>query len=90
MEVKYLDPELNEDILAQDIIKTYVEHNLSDLGDYHGYPTDTREGLERVIGTLQGGIFDDPVWERYRGMLISRFQKRLVQLSESSNGTVSE
>ncbi|MBI4097715.1 MAG: hypothetical protein HY426_01630 [Candidatus Levybacteria bacterium] len=89
MEVKYLDQELNEDILAQDIIKTYVEHNLSNLGDYHGYPNDTGAGLERVIGTLQGGSFDDPVWERYRKMLISRFQKRLAQLPDSPDTEVS-
>lgn len=88
MEVKYLDPELNEDILTQDVIKTYVEHNLSNLGNYHGYPTDTREGLERVIGTLQGGSFEDPAWERYRGMLISRFQRRLAQIPDSSDAPV--
>lgn len=80
MKVRFLDPTLNKDVLALDIVKTYVEHNLSNLGDYHGYPVDTRADLERIIKTLQGGSFDDPVWERYRGMLISRFQKRVQSL----------
>lgn len=85
MAVVFLDPELNKDVLAQDIIKTYVEHNLSSIGGYFRYPKSvTRKGLESRIATLQGGRFDNPVWERYRKMLISRFQRRLSQLSSDT------
>lgn len=83
MEIEFIDPELNKDILTQDIIKTYVEHNLSNLARYGNT---TKKGLEGNIRILEEASFDDPVWERYRRMLVSRFQRRLQALSEPSPG----
>lgn len=77
MEIKFLDPNLNKDILLNDIMRTYVEHNLSAMGNY---ARDSKRSLEIKLKTLEDGAFTDPVYERYRRMIISGIQRKLASM----------
>lgn len=80
MNIDFLDPTLTREILADDIVRTYVEHNLLTIGKY---PGDNRQILEKNLQVLGNGSFEDPVYERYRTMLVARLQKRLQGIHES-------
>lgn len=82
MNIVFLDPTLNKAILADDIVRTYVEHNLSEVGDYK---RDSKRSLEKKLKTLEEASFEDPVYERYRKMIISGIQRKLASLPTASS-----
>ncbi len=82
MDIQFIDLSLNRDILADDIMRTYVEHNLSALGNYD---SDNKASLEKKLRTLEEGNFENRVYERYRKMIISGIKRKLAPLLNNSS-----
>lgn len=79
MKIDFLDPNLTQETLAEDILRTYVEHNLLAMGEY---PGGSKKILEKNLHILKKGSFEDPIYERYRKMLIERIQTRIEGIPE--------
>ena len=86
IEVDFMDPSLSKDVLADDIVRTYFEHQLLNVGK----GPDNRRSLEYRIDLLNKAPFDEPIYERYRKMLLDQLQRRLSNLpDETSSGSLS-
>lgn len=83
MDIKYFDPELNNRRLAEDIVRTTVEHYMLSLGleirFAQGYEPDLlaqrRPVLQRHLDRLKGVELGDTILDRYRGVLIKALSK---------------
>jgi hypothetical protein len=73
MEIVFIDPSLTKEMLAEDIVQTYFEHYLLSAGDSWSSQKSQEENLNR----LNSITYDNPVYERYRRILIKRLSNKL-------------
>lgn len=73
MEIDFFDSTLNRDILAEDIVRTVFEHVLLNA---------VRQG---DVPALQAVTYEDPVYERYRKMLVGKFERKPLASPEADS-----
>lgn len=90
--IKFFDPTFNNRLLAEDIVHAWVEHLLLHIGsnlkkdqqdmDKEYFAKDSERFLiDSYLKDLQEVRFREPVYERYRNMLISQISTFLQKLS---------
>lgn len=83
MDIKYFDPQLNNRKLAEDMVRTTVEHYMLSLGleirFAQGYEPELlekrRSVLQRHLDLLKGVELDDSRLDRYRRTLVNALTK---------------
>lgn len=92
IQFKFFDPKFNIRLLAEDVVHAWVEHRLLYIGynlkrsrqdvDEPYFRKDIeRFNYEHYLKKLQEVQFQEPVYERYRNMLISQIGTFLHKLS---------
>lgn len=80
VDIDFLDPDMDTGKLAHDIARSQLEHQLLQMGeriDRTAHYPDPVPKLESYLQVLQQTSFEDPVYERYRKILIGRVTKSL-------------
>lgn len=90
--IKFFDPTFTNRLLAEDVVHAWVEHKLLGIGfrlkrskwdmDKPYFKKDEeRFGFDLDLKELQDVRFQEPVYERYRNILISQISSFLQKLS---------
>lgn len=77
----YLDPSLDADQLARDVVRTTFEYALLNVGRY----SSSRSSVQSSIDLLSSAKYDEPVYERYRQRVLRNLQKRLSDLPQEAS-----
>ena len=89
MDFKFFNPSMDSNKLAGDIIKTGLEHYLlgikTSMASFQHSTGRAKEvtglDLEKDLNFLEGVVFQEPVYERFRGMLVSSLRRTISRLA---------